>query len=78
MKLLILTLLVSVNAMALECKKVSYDVNKKMREELMLEGKGAWEIDEIMDARWAACYGKCGPLNSSFENCLPKMSKEEK
>ena len=76
--ILILALMTVGQAFALECKKVGYEFNNKMRQELMLAGKGTFEIDEIMDARWSACYGKCGQLDRNVENCMPMAFSKKK
>jgi hypothetical protein len=72
----LLLLLVSFNALAIECVPTSEKKFNAIREELVAEGKGILEINDIMRARIKICQGKCPPAMSTFDGlCMAKVNK---
>ena len=74
MKILILLGLAITSAHALECELVGERKFNRMKEEMVLEGKGITEINDILRARINICQGQCGPV-TGLGLCMAKINK---
>ena len=76
MKALIILSLVSFNALAIDCQIVGERKFNALKEELVMEGKGVREINDILQARIKICDRKCPPIHN-LGICMAVIPKKD-
>lgn len=68
--------LIPLKALAINCEKVNQHQYEQIVENLVSEGKGVWEINDILQARMDVCLNRCNRTQSGL--CMLQLPTKKK